>query len=276
METSKPKTAEPKFDKIPLEKLELWENANVRKNEVLTNIEDLAGSIKKNGLQVPLLVKPQNGKYLVFSGQRRLIACRAAKLQKVPCFVFQNITLDDAMTLSLSENLYREAMTKEDKSKAANALFAKLGDLNSVTKALGVSNSTVRGYFTYDAIPEDLKKFARQGGNLSTKQVEDIYMKFPDPDRGKLVAEKLSKIKNRNEKRKMHAAIRQSAPSDDMPTIEKRAEKMLREKTYKIILPDNDYKLIEKVAYTRRIDEEDLLVDIVETWISEYNEGKHR
>ncbi len=268
--------AEPKLEQIPLEKLELWDGANVRKSEVLTNIEELAGNIKKNGLRVPLLVKPENSRYLVFSGQRRLIACKAAKMAEVPCFVFQNIKLHDAMVLSLSENLYREAMTKEDKSLAAKALFEKFKDLGRVAKALGVSDSAVRGYFTYDAIPEDLKKFARRDGKLSAKQVEDIYMKFQDTDKGILVAKKLSKIEDRNKKRKMHAAIRQSTPSDDIPTIERRAEKMLREKTYKIILPDNYYKLIEKVAHIRRIDGEDLLVDIVETWIREYNEGGHR
>ena len=267
---------EPKLKKIPIDKLELWEDANVRKTDVLTNIGDLVGSIKKNGLHVPLLAKPRDGLYLVFSGQRRLFACKAAKLQIIPCFVFDDIGLTDARLLSLSENLYREAMTKEDKSNAAKALFERFNDITRVAKALGVKENTIKGYLTYDAIPEKLKRFGRKGGGLSPKQVQDIYMKFPEIGRAVSVATSLSKMKGRNEKSKMHAAIRESAPSDDIRTIKRRAEKMLRMKTYKIILPDNDYKMIEKVAYSRRIDEEDLLVDIVENWIKEYNEGGHR
>ena len=266
----------PRLKFIPVEKLELWNDANVRKSEVLTNIEDLAGNVKKNGLRVPLLVKQRGGKYLVFSGQRRMLACKVAKIKEVPCFVFDDIKLADAQVLSLSENLYREAMTKADKSSAAKTLFEKFKELRRVALALGVKESTVRSYFTYDAIPDELKNFGRKDGGLSTKQVQDIYMKFPDIDKAKSVATRLSKIENRNEKRKMHASIKQSASSDDLPTIERRAKKLLRMKEYKINLPDNDYKIIEKIAYQRKIDEEDILVDIVENWIREYNEGHHR
>ena len=177
--------------------------------------------------------------------------------------------------MSLSENLYREAMTKEDKSNAAKALFEKFKDITRVAKALGVTTATVKGYFTYEAIPEKLKKFGRKDGGLSPKQVEDIYMKFSDIDKATKVATKLSQIKTRNQKIKMHAAIRQSAPSDDLQTIQKRADKLLHMKTYKIILPDNDYKMIKKVAYDKRNGEEDLLVDIVGDWIRKYKDGEH-
>ena len=44
------------------------------KNDPLSNITDLTTSIKKNGVRVPLLVKPINGTYKVFSGQRRFEA----------------------------------------------------------------------------------------------------------------------------------------------------------------------------------------------------------
>ena len=266
----------PKFRMISRSDLELWEDANVRKNEVLTNIEDLAGSIKKNGLRMPLMVKQENGRYLVFSGQRRLIACNAAKVREIPCLVFTDIDLTKARILSLSENIYREAMTKEDKSAAARTLFEKFKNISSVAAAMGVRENTVKGYLAYDDIPDDLKKFARKNGGLTPKQVEDIYTKFSYTAKATSIASKLSRIKGRNKKRKMHASIRQSAPSDDIQTIEKRAEKMLRMKTYKIRLPDNDYKVIEKIAYSRRIDGEDLLVEIVENWIAEYSEGSHR
>jgi len=47
----------PELRDIPVDQLKLWEEANVRKSEVLLNIEDLAGNIKKYGVKVPLLVK---------------------------------------------------------------------------------------------------------------------------------------------------------------------------------------------------------------------------
>ena len=46
----------PELYDIPIEQLEVWEEANVRKTDVLLHIEDLAGNIKKFGVQAPLLV----------------------------------------------------------------------------------------------------------------------------------------------------------------------------------------------------------------------------
>lgn len=259
---------DPEFKMIPASELELWQDANVRKREVLSNIESLIGNVKKNGLRAPLLVKPKNGTYLVFSGQRRLIACRAAKLREIPCFVFAGITLTDARVLSLSENLYRQSVTQEDKATAAKNLFRKFKNVARVAAALGVKENAAKKHLAYDDIPDELRKFAGNNGGLTAKQVEDIYVKFSSTKKAVSIAAKLSKIKSRDKQRKMHASIRQSAPSDDIETIERRAEKMLRMKTYEIRLPDNDSKTIEKIAYSRRIGEEDLLAEIVEKWIS--------
>lgn len=270
----------PELWDIPIEQLELWEEANVRKSDAIVNIYDLAGSIKRNGMRVPLLVKEveKNKKYHVFTGQRRLEAARIAKLQEAPCFVFKKISLIDAKILSFSENLFREAMTVDDKSNAANELFKKFKDIRRVASVLGVTEATVRGYLRYHAIPEELRKFGKKGyGDLSSKEIEDIYIKFPDLKRATAVAKKLSSIKKKTEKRrKYHAAVRESAPSDNVETVSRRAEKLIHMKPYEILLPDTKYKLIEKVAYVRKIAAEDLLIEIVENWIEEYDRGEHR
>ncbi|MDE2590639.1 MAG: ParB/RepB/Spo0J family partition protein [Patescibacteria group bacterium] len=271
--------AKPTLEFIPLKKLELWEEANVRKSDVLLNIGELAGSIKRNGLRMPLLVKevdPKN-KYLVFSGQRRLAASQIANIAEAPCFVFKNISLTDARILSFSENQFRESMTIDDKSNAANELYKKFKDIDRVALALGVKPPTVRTYLKYNAVPEELKAFAGKGqGKLSTSEIEDIYVKFPDLKRALAVAKKLSSIKERHKRRKYHAAVRDSTPSDDVETVTHRAEKLIHMKEFEILLPDSKYKTIEKVAYTRKIKPEDLLVDIVEKWIDEYDGGLHR
>src|SRR2546425_6164702 len=154
----------PKLHFIPRERLELWREANVRYSEALLNIEELAGSIKKHGVLVPLLVKEEEPrkKYLVFSGQRRFEACKIAELPEIPCFVFKNINANEAKILSFSENLFREAMTAEDKSRAAVELFNKFMDMDKVGIALGVRGGTVRTYLRYADIPEELRNFGKK------------------------------------------------------------------------------------------------------------------
>ena len=64
-------TPEIKIEKIPIKKLKVWVEANVRKNNAKTDIDDLAGNIKENGIQSPLFVKPSRSMYQIFAGQRR-------------------------------------------------------------------------------------------------------------------------------------------------------------------------------------------------------------
>ena len=262
-----------RFDEIELEKLELWDEGNVRKSDVLVNIDDLVGSIKENGLCTPLLVNKKKSRYLVFSGQRRLKASRIAKLNIIPCFVFDDIDVKDAQVLSLSENLYREGLTMEDKSKAANELHKLFNNITKVAEALGVTDSTVRKYFRYNEMPERLKKYGKKPYTLTTTQVNDVYMKFGDTNKAVRALETLSNLETRDGRRKMHDAIKQSASSDSLENITKRAKELKRMKKYVIHLPDNIYQFIEKEAYRRGIEDEDLLVDIVETWIREENKG---
>ena len=126
----------PELYDISIEQLEVWEEANVRKREVLLNIEDLAGNIKKFGVQSPLLVweKKKNEKYMIFSGQRRYEASKLADLDTIPCLVYKTMTVTQAKVLSFSENMYREDMTMEDKSNATRELFEKFKDMDKVAK----------------------------------------------------------------------------------------------------------------------------------------------
>ncbi len=265
---------DPKLIPISIDKLELWEEANVRKNDVLSNITDLVTSIKKNGIHVPLLVKPKDGIYKVFSGQRRFEAAQIAKIEKIPCFIFENISLRDAIMLSLSENVLREAMTKEDKSAAASELLKLCKGLDKVAKVMGVSEGTVRGYLRYEDIPQELRDYKKQG--LTSPNIEDIFVKFPNMDDAFAVAKDLAKITDRKKKTAYGVAIRKSTSSDKPSDIRKRATNIEHSKTIKIILADDYYRTLSKVAFVRKRTDEEFTTEIVEDWVDGYHKGEHR
>jgi ParB/RepB/Spo0J family partition protein len=268
----------PKLKWLSIDQLELWEEANVRKSGSLVNIEDLARNIQQNGLRVPLLAKEHtpNKLYLVFSGQRRLTACKMAGKIEVPVFVWEKISLNNARILSLSENLYREAMAIDDISDAADALYQKFdNNLDRVSIALGVKPSTVKRYLGYKAVYDELKELVRQK-KITAQQAIDIYTKFPEKKRELEIAKELGAIKERNKKTKFHSAVKQSNPSDDIKKIRERADKLIHMKIYKILLPDANYKTIEKIALVRKVSAQDILIDIIEQWTTEYDRGEHR
>lgn len=269
----------PELYDIPIDELEIWKEANVRKMDVMLHIEDLAGNIKKYGIQSPLLVweEEKNKKYLIFSGQRRYEASKIANMESIPCLVYKTMSVTQAKILSFSENMYRADMTIEDKSTATRELFDKFKDMDKVAVALGVKNvNTVKRYLKYDDIPDELRKYGRNPhGDLFANEIEDIYFNFPDLKRAVAVAKKLSSLKKGTVKRrKMHASVKVSSSHDDVETISKRADKFIRMQTFKIILPDTRSKTLEKVASVRKIPIEDFLVNIVENWIDEYLNGK--
>jgi len=70
-------------------------------------LEELAQSIRENGLLEPIVVTPRAGRFMIIAGERRFRACRLAGLAEAPVRV---IEADDRTVaeLALLENLQRE------------------------------------------------------------------------------------------------------------------------------------------------------------------------
>ena len=71
------------------------------------SVADLTASIRKDGLIQRLVVVKDGSNYTVVAGNRRLVACREAKLDPIPCEIM-DVTQDQARRLTLLENLQRQ------------------------------------------------------------------------------------------------------------------------------------------------------------------------
>ncbi|HCN40238.1 MAG TPA: hypothetical protein DIS77_08100 [Rothia sp.] len=115
----------------------------------LTDIEELADSIKAQGLLQPLLVTPHpevEGDYLVIGGHRRLAASTAAGLLTVPCMVAEGFeSLPEQIEAMLSENTHRSNLTVVEEADAYQQLLDFPGyTVEKIAKKTGRSESTVR------------------------------------------------------------------------------------------------------------------------------------
>lgn len=72
-------------------------------------ITDLTNSIREHGIIEPLIVSELEGTYHLIAGKRRLIAAQRLNLPTVPCLLVE-ATHDQAIALTLHENLYREEL----------------------------------------------------------------------------------------------------------------------------------------------------------------------
>ena len=130
---------------------------NVRKS-ALADMESLTTSIEQIGLQQNLIVVPfvkgkKKGQFGVIAGRRRFQALNQLAssenpntqklLNAIPCKV---ISADDAILVSLSENLHRQQMTPVDTFNSVKALLDLGKGLSYIVRNLCKSENTIKQY----------------------------------------------------------------------------------------------------------------------------------
>ena len=107
---------------------------NFKKEE----LEELADSIKRNGLLSPIVVRKVDDKYQIVAGERRWQACKKAGMAKVPIRVIEADD-DQAIILALIENIQRS-------------------DLNPIEEAYGYRRMMERGKMTQSEVAQAVSK----------------------------------------------------------------------------------------------------------------------
>ena len=98
-------------------------------------IAALAVSILQNGLLQPISVRRVGlRKYQLIAGERRLRACRLAKLEKVPA-ILADYDDSESAALGLLENLQRSQLDPFDTAPQADYLFNAAGSIKGVQLA---------------------------------------------------------------------------------------------------------------------------------------------
>ncbi len=114
-----------------------------------TALNELAESIKSQGIMQPIVVRPLDGnttrkiKYEIIAGERRWRAAKLANLNEVPILI-KNITDESALAMSLIENIQRENLNSIEEAKGIQKLIDEFGMTHeSASEILGKSRTTV-------------------------------------------------------------------------------------------------------------------------------------
>ena len=129
---------------IKIEDLKIHPKNVRRKYE---GIEELAQSIKENGIMQNLTVVPdkeEEGKYLVVIGNRRLTAAREAGLETAPCVVVEDMAEREQITTMLAENMNRKDLTVYEEAEAMQMCFEDFGfKVEEIEEKTGLSKTTI-------------------------------------------------------------------------------------------------------------------------------------
>ena len=121
-------------------------------------LEELAASIRENGIIQPLVVRKKDDHYELIAGERRWRAAQKAGLREVPV-VIQDVSDHTALEMALVENIQREDLNAVEEAEAYQALMVTL-DLSQeeLAKRVGKERSTVANALRLLKLPEEIKK----------------------------------------------------------------------------------------------------------------------
>lgn len=128
-------------------------------------LEDLATSIKANGIMQPLLVRftSDEGMYEIVAGERRWQAAKKAGLKTVPVII-KEIPDSQALELALVENIQRESLTPLEEAKGYKQLIEDFGHTQEqLAKTVGKSRSHIANLMRLLSLPLEVKTLLDEG-----------------------------------------------------------------------------------------------------------------
>lgn len=127
-------------------------------------LQELADSIKAQGVMQPIVVRPIEGdRYEIIAGERRWRATQLAQLDKIPVVV-RDVPDEAAIAMALIENIQREDLNPMEEAFALKRLQDEF-DLThqDVAEAVGKSRTTVTNLLRLIALGEEVKKLLENG-----------------------------------------------------------------------------------------------------------------
>ena len=156
-------------------------------------IEELADSIRQFGIIQPLLVQKKEDYYEIIAGERRWRAAQKAGLKEVPVII-KNFTSQEAVEVSLIENIQREDLNPIEEAKAYERLVREYGlSQEAVAGRVSKSRSAVTNSMRLLKLEESVQKMVETGA-LSEGHARAL-LGLSISDEQKLVAEAVVKDK---------------------------------------------------------------------------------
>ena len=175
-------------DSRPKEKLQVSNNNMVaiadlsrnpyqpRQNFKEEKLEELANSIRKNGIIQPIAVRPkknQSGKFEIVAGERRWLAAQRAGLHEIPVSILE-LSDVESLEVAIVENIQRDDLNPIEEAKGYKRLNEEFDyDHESISKLMSKSRSHVSNTLRLLTLPKDVIGMLEEG-TLSSGQARPL------------------------------------------------------------------------------------------------------
>ncbi|MEB3059143.1 ParB/RepB/Spo0J family partition protein [Parvimonas sp. D9] len=171
---------------VDLDKLKARED-QPRKNFNDDSLEELANSIKADGVIQPIVVRKVGDKYEIIAGERRFRASKLAGLEKVPIIV-KNVSDRKARELALVENIQREDLNPIEEAISLKTLMEEYKlTQQELSDIVGKSRSYIANNLRLLNLSDYIKDYLirgelspSQGRTLLSLETEEERKKYLD------------------------------------------------------------------------------------------------
>ncbi len=127
-------------------------------------LEELAESIKVQGVMQPIVVRPIGPeKFEIIAGERRWRATQLAGLDTIPAII-REVSDEAAIAMALIENIQREDLNAMEEALSLSRLQQEFGlTQQQVADAVGKSRSTVTNLLRLISLRDDVQRMLEHG-----------------------------------------------------------------------------------------------------------------
>ncbi len=149
-----------------------------------TALQELADSIAKHGVIMPIIVNKSGDRYMIIAGERRFRASKLAGLDTVPVIV-KNYNERQIKEISLIENLQREDLNPIEAATAMQSLMSDYGlTQEELAERIGKSRSAIANTLRLLNLSQEVVKMV-VNGSLSAGHARAM-ISMPESDQIKL------------------------------------------------------------------------------------------
>jgi ParB family chromosome partitioning protein len=127
------------------------------------NLDELAQSIRANGVVQPIVVRAIAGRFQIVAGERRWRAAQKAELRRIPA-VIREVADDRLLELALIENIQRQELNPIEEARAYRKLIDTIGlTQEQVAERVGKDRTIITTAMRLLRLPDEVLRHVEEG-----------------------------------------------------------------------------------------------------------------
>ena len=226
-------------------------------------LEELAKSIKKNGIIQPIAVrlkKSENGKFEIVAGERRWLAAQRAGLHEIPVTILE-LSDVESLEVAIVENIQRDDLNPVEEARGYKRLNDEFKyDHESISKLMSKSRSHISNTLRLLTLPSDVISMLEEGTLTAGQARPLIGISNASSIAEEIVAKNYSARKIEYLTRNKKGKIKEKLVDANILKAQEKIEKILGLKVNIVNKKNNSGKIV--IEY-KDLDQFDLVSDLL-------------